>query len=81
MIKLRYERIPTELTTVSSTVIIPIDAYAKSTIPFLAVGEMLFNRGEEKRAGELLNFALGQIKEMYDFYNKQSYESISGKQY
>ena len=42
---------------------------------------MLYNRGEESRAGELLNFALGQVREMYTHYNNKSFENISGTQY
>lgn len=57
------------------------DIYAKTTIPYLAVGEMLYNRGEEARAGELLNFAIGQVREMYAHYNNSMQEKLSGKQY
>ena len=42
---------------------------------------MLYNRGEEQRAAELLAFGGSQLKEMYQFYNKQTYESPNGKQY
>jgi len=42
---------------------------------------MLYNRGEEGRASEILNFAIGQIKEMYNYYNNTSYEKISGTAY
>jgi hypothetical protein len=66
--------------TIGSTTTIPED-YAESTIPYLAIGELLYNRGEESRAGELLNFALGQVREMYAHYNNRSFENISGTQY
>jgi len=45
------------MTESSDTATIP-DAYSKSTIPYLAIGEMLYQRGEEGRAAEILNFAL-----------------------
>lgn len=79
-IHLRYEKLATEMTASGSLATIP-DAYSKSTIPYLAIGEMLYNRGEESRAAEILNFALGQVKEMYTFYNNASYESVNGVQY
>lgn len=79
-IHLRYEKLATEMTVSWSLATIP-DAYSKATIPYLAIGEMLYNRWEEWRGAELLNFALGQVKEMYSFYNNVSYESISGVQY
>ena len=78
-IHLRYERLPP---TMSSTQwpIISNDTYAKTTIPYQAVWEMLFNRWEEWRAADILNFAWWQIKEMYRFYNNASKEKISWKQ-
>lgn len=80
-LRLRYEQIPTTMTTVSDTSAISNDIYAKTTIPYLAVGEMLYNRGEEARAWEILNFAIWQIREMYTHYNNSSQEKLSGKQY
>ena len=79
-IHLRYDKVATTMTESSDTATIP-DAYSKSTIPYLAIGEMLYQRGEEGRAAEILNFALWQVKEMYKYYNDHSFESISGVQY
>jgi hypothetical protein len=42
---------------------------------------MLYNRGEEKRAAEIINFGISKIKAMYTHYNKSSYEKQSGVQY
>ena len=56
-IHLRYEKLATSMTSTGSLATIP-DAYSKATIPYLAIGEMLYNRGEESRAGEIINFAL-----------------------
>lgn len=77
MIHLRYEKIPTELSDTDDTATIDNDIYAKWTIPYLAAWEMLFNRWEENRAWAILNFWLGQVKELYTFYNNQSFEKIS----
>ena len=65
----------------SQDTLIDNDIYAKTTIPYLAVAEMLYNRWEEQRAAELFNFVIWQIKEMYNYYNKKSFENISGVQY
>lgn len=78
---LRYEKIPTEMSATTDTATIDNDIRAKATIPYLAIGELLFNRGEEKRGGEILNFALWQVKEMYEYYDNQDYEDISWTQY
>ena len=79
-IHLRYEKTATTMSASADLATIP-DAYSKSTIPYLAIGEMLYNRWEEERAASILNFALGQVKEMYTFYNNASYESINGVQF
>lgn len=75
-IHLRYEKLATSMTVAWSLATIP-DSYSKSTIPYLAIGEMMYNRGEEERAANILNFALGQVKEMYTFYNNASFENIN----
>lgn len=79
-IHVRYEKKATKMVASSDVTTIPED-YAESTIPYLALGELLYNRGEESRGSELINFALWKIREMYAYYNNQSYESISGVQY
>ena len=81
MIRIRYEKLPTTMSNGTDTCVIPNDIYAKNTLPYLAIWEVMFNRWEEWRAGELLNFAYGQLREMYKFYNNASYESLNGKQY
>lgn len=80
-IRLKYEKQPTEMVLATDTAIIDSDIYAKSTIPYLAVGETMFNRWEEWRGAEVINFAMGQVKEMYQFYNKKTYEDPNWKQY
>lgn len=80
ILRFRYEKLPAMMTnSVGAT--IPNDIYAQTTIPYLAVGEMLMNRGEEQRWAEIINFALWQIKEMYTYYDDTMYEEISGVQY
>lgn len=77
MIRLRYEKQPKAMSATTDVSIIPNDIYAKWTIPYLAVWEMLYNRWEEQRGGELINFAIWQIREMYNYYNEASFQSIS----
>jgi hypothetical protein len=48
-IRVRYEKLPTMMTTGASTATISNDIFAQTTIPYYAVGEMLFNRGEQER--------------------------------
>ncbi len=79
-IHIRYEKKATKLVNTTDTTTIP-EVYAESTIPYLAIGEMLYNRWEESRASEILNFAIWQVKEMYTFYNNANYESINWVQY
>jgi hypothetical protein len=81
MIHLRYEKLPTTLVASTDVSTITNDVYAKTTIPYLAVGEFLFNRDEGWKGAELLNFAMWNIRSMYAFYNKSSKEKDSGKQY
>ena len=80
-IRFRYQKNPTTMVDNTDTASIPDDDYVKNTIPYLAVAEMFYNRGEESRAAEIINFAMGNIREMYDHYNKSSFESISGTRY
>lgn len=79
-IHLRYQKKATKMVNTTDETTIPED-YAESTIPYLALWEMLYNRGEEGRGAELINFWLGKVKEMYTYYNDRSLESISGVQY
>lgn len=81
MIRFRYEKQPTALVSAWDICIIPNDIYAKGTIPYLAVWEMLYNRWEEQRWWELISFAVSQIREMYNYYNEASFQNISGGAY
>lgn len=81
MLKMRYEKLPTLLVDDDDVSNIDNDIYAQTTVPYLAVWEMLYNRWEEQRAASILNFAIWQIREMYDRYNTTDYEQISWKQY
>jgi len=47
VMRMRYEKLPTTMTAITDTATISNDIYAKTTIPYLAVAEMLYNRGEE----------------------------------
>lgn len=80
IIRFRYEKLPASMTAVVDCAI-PNDIYAQTTVPYLAVAEMLYNRWEEGRAAEIINFAIGQIREMYTYYDDTMYEDISGVQY
>jgi hypothetical protein len=42
---------------------------------------MLFNRGEQERWAEIINFGMWKIKEMYTYYNQASFEKQSWVQY
>jgi len=81
IIHLRYEKMPTYMTISTDTTTINNDIYSKTTIPYLAVAEMFYNRWEEERAARIYNFAIGQVKEMYSFYNNSTYQRLSGVQY
>lgn len=81
IIRLRYEKTPPMLVNITDTVIIDNDLFAKTTIPYIAVWEMLYNRGEEQRGGEILSFWLLKLREMYTFYNDNWYRDPSGMQY
>jgi hypothetical protein len=43
-VHLRYEKIPTVMSLTTDTATIPNDQYAIMTIPYMAIGEMLYNR-------------------------------------
>jgi hypothetical protein len=73
---IRYEKKSTTMLVWTDITTIP-DEWAISTIPYIAVWEMLFNRGEEWRAAELLNFWYGQVREMYTYYNNQSSQDMN----
>lgn len=57
----------------AQTLSIP-DEYALNTIPYLAVAEMLYNRGEPDQAKELNMFGFANALEMYAYYQTQQRE-------
>jgi len=73
---MRYEKNPSTMTT-SVDCSIDNDVYAKAVWPYIAIGELFYNRGEEQRAADLLNFGMGQLKSMYTYYNSSSFEKIN----
>ena len=66
-IGLFYEKLPTTLSGTDVLMTIP-DTHSMTTAPMLAVGQMLFYRGEENRAMKILSFAYANVMTMYDFY-------------
>lgn len=78
---LRYEKLPTAMVATTDTCTIDNDIFALATIPYIWIWEMLYNRWEESRGGKLLSFWISKLKTMYRFYNKKSYENVSGVAY
>jgi len=72
-IRFEYQKLPTTMTLTSDLVTIP-DTYCLNTIPYIAVSEFLFNRGEPDIWIELNNFWYNNVKTMYAFYNDQQVE-------
>jgi hypothetical protein len=56
------------------------DKWSKLTIPYIAVSEMFYNRGEENR-GMMLNNNLGysKVMSMYEYYARQAGEAMFGQ--
>lgn len=79
-IQMRYEKLAPTMTS-SVWPIIDNDTYAKMCIPPLAVWNMLYNRWEEGRAAQVLQYAIANIRQMYSYYNDTVYESQNGVQY
>lgn len=69
-ISFEYQIAPTQLALVTDTLTIP-DAYSLNTIPYMAVSEMMANRGEMDEAIKLNNFGYQNIQSMYEFYATQ----------
>lgn len=80
MIKVRYEKLFPEMDW-SHNCAIPNDIYAKTTVPYIAVGQMLMNRWEEARASQIISYGISKLKEMYDYYNSTDFEKISWVHY
>lgn len=72
-ISIDYQKKPTQLSDVTDVLTIP-DEYSLNTIPYLAVSEMLANRGEMDEAIKLNNFGFQNVKSMYQFYDTQRQE-------
>lgn len=66
-IEVEYEKKPTQLVNTTDLVTIP-DDYSLSTIPYIAVAEMLANRWEMDEAMKLQNFWFNAVKSMYQRY-------------
>lgn len=81
MLRLRYECKPNILNAEEDVCIIPDDVYAITTVPYLAVGETMYNRWEEQRGAEVINWWNGKLKEMYKYYNKMWVERNTSQQY
>lgn len=81
MLRLRYECKPNILINSDDVCIIPDDVYAITTVPYLAVGETMYNRWEEQRGAEVINWWNGKLKEMYKYYNKMWVERNTSQQY
>lgn len=81
MLRLRYECKPNILIREEDVCIIPDDVYAITTVPYLAVGETMYNRWEEQRGAEVINWGNGKLKEMYKYYNKMWVERNTSQQY
>lgn len=71
---LNYEKKATILVNGTDEIIIP-DEFS-DICAYYAIGDFLYNRGEEARGMELLRFAYSKISEMYSYYTKQNSENI-----
>lgn len=72
-ISFEYQMKPTQLVSPTDILTIP-DDYSLNTIPYMAVSEMLMNRGESEEGTRLNNFGFQNIKSMYQFYQTQRNE-------
>lgn len=81
ILRFRYERKPNYLVNTEDTTLIPDMNYDMSVIPYLAVWETMYNRWEEQRWVEVINWWMSQLKEMYKFYNKTWIERYTGQHY
>lgn len=77
-ISFEYQKSVPVLSAVTDTLTIP-DTYALNTIPYLAVSEMLANRGEMQEAIRLNNFGFRNVQNMYQFYATQRNELMYGQ--
>ena len=81
VLRLRYECLPVPMVNPEDECVIPNDTYAMNVIPYLAVWETMYNRWEEQRGAEVINWWMTKLKEMYKFYNKTWIERYTGQHY
>lgn len=81
ILRLRYEYLPNPMVSETDECVIPNDTYAMNVIPYLAVWETMYNRWEEQRGAEVINWWMTKLKEMYKFYNKTGVERYTGQHY
>lgn len=81
ILRLRYECLPNPMVSETDECAIPNDTYAMNVIPYLAVWETMYNRWEEQRGAEVINWWMTKLKEMYKFYNKTWIERYTGQHY
>lgn len=73
--RLEYVQSPTRLINSTDISSIP-DDYILSTVPYLATGEMLLNRGESQEWLNLFKFGYMNVRDMYRFYNTTTKDLI-----
>lgn len=74
-IDMEYQMAPDMLSSPSELMTIP-DAYVLNTVPYMAVAEMLANRGETDEGIRLNHLGFNNIKSMYQFYGSQRVEMM-----
>lgn len=80
-LRLRYERKPDYMINPEDECVIPDDTYAMNVIPYLAVWETMYNRWEEQRGAEVINWWMTKLKEMYKYFNKTGIERYTWQHY
>lgn len=80
-LRLRYERKPNYMHNLEAECIIPDEEYALNTIPYLAVWETMYNRWEEQRGAEVINWWMTKTKQMYKYFNKTGIERYTWQHY
>lgn len=81
ILRMRYEKKPTALSSASDAVIIDQDIYAQSIIPLLAVGQIMRDRWQQQSWTQKIIEAIEPLKSMYAYYNNNSYQRLSWVQY
>lgn len=62
-----YQMKPATMTATNDTITIP-SPYDLSTLPYLAMAEMMMNRGEADEGSKLYNFGFQNVRNMYQAY-------------